>query len=394
MFRTEEEFEKIIDKLKIDVEPNVRHREDLHKQMLSTFSDLGKPNFAERIKTMKNIIKIAAVLIIVVGIVGLSTLFHQSGGVAFADVIEPILNARNVTYSLILGQESEDSPVIQDMMMGPRIRRTMSNVEGVSIIDLETSKILTLDPKKKNAIYIDLKGMPKIPNPMKNLRNLITLIQNDPQATVEELDEQEIDGQMAIGFHAQGIGAVAGTAIDMTIWADPVTALPIRIELLEGQMFLVCKDYQFDVEMDEALFRMEVPEGYTEQNTEMDLFGATEEDFIEGLRVWTEVLRDGEFPVSIAVEDIAKQAPLLEEKFAELGLSNEEELDVGMKMQKVLLFTRFFKGQGKWHYAGEGVELGDSDTAIFWYRPKDSETYRVIYGDLTVENVEPEDLPD
>ena len=125
----------------------------------------------------------------------------------------------------------------------------------------------------------------------------------------------------------------------------------------------------------------------------MDLFGTTEEDFIEGLRVWAEVPLDGMFPASIAVEDIAKQAPLLEEKFTELGLSNEEELDVGMKMQKVLLFTRFFQGQGKWHYAGAGVELGDGDTAIFWYRPKDSETWRVIYGDLSVEDVAPEDLP-
>ncbi|MHC4618314.1 MAG: hypothetical protein ACYTEQ_11245, partial [Planctomycetota bacterium] len=33
-------------------------------------------------------------------------------------------------------------------------------------------------------------------------------------------------------------------------------------------------------------------------------------------------------------------------------------------------------------------------TAIFWYRPKDSQTFRVIYGDLSVEDVAPEDLPE
>ena len=35
-----------------------------------------------------------------------------------------------------------------------------------------------------------------------------------------------------------------------------------------------------------------------------------------------------------------------------------------------------------WHYAGKGVTMGEADTAIFWYRPKDSISYRVIYGDM------------
>ncbi|HUU20970.1 MAG TPA: hypothetical protein VM389_00410, partial [Phycisphaerae bacterium] len=46
-------------------------------------------------------------------------------------------------------------------------------------------------------------------------------------------------------------------------------------------------------------------------------------------------------------------------------------------------------------YAGEGVKLGDAKTAVFWYQPKDSETYTVIYGDLRIEEgVAEEDLPE
>jgi hypothetical protein len=45
------------------------------------------------------------------------------------------------------------------------------------------------------------------------------------------------------------------------------------------------------------------------------------------------------------------------------------------------------------HYAGNGVKLGDAETAIFWYLPEGSETYRVIYGDLSVKDVTPENLP-
>jgi hypothetical protein len=55
---------------------------------------------------------------------------------------------------------------------------------------------------------------------------------------------------------------------------------------------------------------------------------------------------------------------------------------------------RFFKGEGKWYYRGKGVQLGAAETPIFWYRPKNSPTYRVIYGDLHVEDVAPENLPE
>jgi len=39
------------------------------------------------------------------------------------------------------------------------------------------------------------------------------------------------------------------------------------------------------------------------------------------------------------------------------------------------------------------VKLGDASKAIFWYQPKDSEIWRVIYGDLSVKDVNEEDLP-
>jgi len=66
---------------------------------------------------------------------------------------------------------------------------------------------------------------------------------------------------------------------------------------------------------------------------------------------------------------------------------------VGQTIQNYLLFTRFFQGEGEWTYRGQGVMLGDAETPIFWYRPKGSATYRVINGDLRVEDVAPAELP-
>jgi hypothetical protein len=211
-------------------------------------------------------------------------------------------------------------------------------------------------------------------------------LQESPHFEVEELGTHEIDGQEAVGFLARHPKA------EVTIWADPETALPVRIEQVSGQMKIICKNVKFDVPMDESQFSMDVPDGYKLQQVELDLMGATEEEFIEGLRIRAEVFGGGQFPDSVAVEDFVKEAPSMEKKIDALGLSDEEETEQGLKITRHLLFIRFFKGQGKWHYAGSGVKLGDAETAIFWYRPEGSETYRVIYGDLRVEDVAPQDL--
>ena len=257
----------------------------------------------------------------------------------------------------------------------------------ITIIDLEAWRLLSLTISKKEAAYVDMKGLPSMPNYMDTLRNIISELQEKPGFEVEELGEQEIDGQEAIGFLARH------PKVELTIWADPETALPVRIEQVSGQMKVICKNVKFDVPMDESLFSMDVPDGYKLQQVELDLMGSTEEDFVEGLRMRAEVFGEGWFPESVAIEDYIKDAPTLEKKMEELGLSDDEETELGMKLNRHLLFIRFFKGQGEWHYAGNGVKLGDAETAIFWYQPEGSETYRVIYGDLSVKDVSEENLP-
>ena len=335
------------------------------------------------------ITKIAAAAVIIVGVL---TVMHFVGlsttTVTFAEVIKPILNAQTAILDTIIGEEEAGTPVIHDMVRGSRIRRTLSNMEGiVAIIDLQEGRILQLTLEKKEAAYIDLKDWSSIPNYMERLKNVITGLQEHPEFAVEELGEQEIAGQRLIGFRAMHPKA------EITIWADPETALPVRIESTGGQMKLITKNLKFDVPMDESLFSMDLPEGYTQQETELDLHGSTEEDFIEGLRIMAEVFGDGNFPESVALEDYLKQAPAVMKKCEELGLSEQEQTELGLKLQNYLLFIRFFKGEGQWHYAGQGVKLGDADTPIFWYRPEGSEIYRVIYGDLRVEDVSPENLP-
>ena len=332
---------------------------------------------------------VAAALIVAV-LLGFHFLGSPLGsGVTFAQVIQPILNANTAIFDIIIGAEDSNTPVLHDMVVGSRIRRTISSVQdNVSIIDLENKRILNLTETKKEAAYIDLKGLPPIPNYLEVLKNVFVELQNSPRFEIEDLGTREIEGRQVVGFRARH------PRTEITLWADSRTGLPVRIEQKDGQVLYIVKNMRFDTPMDDRLFSMDVPEGYKLQQMELDLNSATEADFIEGLRVMAETFGAGQFPDGVALDDYLKQVPQITKKFEQLKLADEEQLVLAKKMQQYLLFTRFFKGEGKWYYRGKGVKLGVADKPIFWYRPRDSETYRVIYGDLHVADVAPENLPE
>jgi hypothetical protein len=153
------------------------------------------------------------------------------------------------------------------------------------------------------------------------------------------------------------------------------------------------KNFQFNAAVDESLVSMDVPEGFTLQKTNIDLGNASEQDFVESLRIWAEIIGDGTFPAAIGTESTMKAMPTLIQKVTAMQVSQEKGTEIGMTFAKGMLFHQILESQGQWKYAGAGVKLGDANKAIFWYQPKGSATYRVIYGDLSVKDVAPENLP-
>jgi len=73
--------------------------------------------------------------------------------------------------------------------------------------------------------------------------------------------------------------------------------------------------------------------------------------------------------------------------------TEQERLQHVMQMTRGLMFLLNLPAESNWRYAGEDVKFGDAGTPIFWYRPERAETYRVIYGDLSVMDVSPKNLP-
>lgn len=356
----------------------------------------------------------AAALIALAAIIGINQ--FAGGSVTFAEVIEPILNARTVVLDYVIG-EGPDALEMHDIVIGSRIRRTMSNIDKTMILDsrvrsavsnmdmtmildLEDGRMLTLVALgvTKIASYNDIQGtgLEGTGSVLDFVRNVVSRVKDNPDADIQDLGEKEINGQKAVGFYVKGFND------GLTIWANKKTSLPIRIEITEGKTSTVIKNIKFDVPLEESLVSMEVPAGYTmkdiaihieETTPDNHLSNATEEDLVESLRIWAEIILDGAFPDAIGTDHFIKQAAPLGYKMASLRLPVSEGEQLFFKFQKGMIFLQKFEFGGKWGYAGKGVKLGDADKIILWYQPQGSNTYRAIYGDLRVAEVAEEDLP-
>jgi len=370
--------------------PDQKHRDELKKQLMSAFPKHRLEPTVHTVEVWRTIMKspivklAAAAVIIIAVLIGLNP-FRPS--ITFAEVVEPILNAKTVILDLMIGGD-ESGPVAHDIVTGSRIRRTLSNMPNiVQVIDPDGGQMLSLDTESKTASYINIKGQLQdvTQNYVKFLRQVIRQVKD---GQVEKIGEQVIDGQKAVVFVGRGQNE------EVTIWADSETGHPLRIELRVGQMYTIMKNFEFNAYVEDALVSMDIPDGYTLQKANIDVGNATEQDFIESLRIWAKVLGDGMFPEAIGTEQIMKQMPTLIEKLKEMNIPAEEGMDMGIKVGLGMMFHQMMDISGlDWHYAGAGVKLGDASKAVFWYQPKDSATYRVIYGDLSVKDVAPNDLP-
>ena len=91
-----------------------------------------------RIIMKSPITKIAIAAVIIITAVIFLNPFETT--VTFADVIQPILNARTASLDIVIGSQG-NQPVIHDDVMGSRIRRIFPNMQTPDIIiDLEQQK--------------------------------------------------------------------------------------------------------------------------------------------------------------------------------------------------------------------------------------------------------------
>ena len=419
----ERQFERMIGNLDINSEPPPGHREELKGRMLMAFAQGGKGEPAGRSawrarlkgtflmrNTRARVVAAAGVLAIGLVALALWAVFQQGAKLAFADVRQQVLAARSVRFRMSGTVEMPNLPekgsadfsaeITVTVLESGLMRQTMQTQGGtmVMVFDWSQRKMLTLVPAHKQAILTEMTDVPA----EQAQTNLFEQFRNASDKAAVPVGEKEIGGRTLQGFRVQD---ESQSRVETTVWVDPETRLPVEMEITTGggllpKSTMVMSDFVWDVEVDESLMSLDVPEGYELSTMTMNMGPATEQDVVDSLKMMAE-LNDGQFPDTFDMAGLGKVIGGMDKRFANVNISSPEGKALKARMMEIMpkigrgfMFAADPKNGSDWHYAGMNVKQGDAGVPIFWYLPKDSETYRLIDADLTVRDVAPEDLPD
>ena len=396
--KSADNINKSIKKLKLRASADLDKRvhDDISKALVE--SKKIKPAQAEpniwRIIMKNRISKLAAAAAIIIALlIGLNILGTSTP--AFAEVVQSLLNIKTATFKMSMEVEGVPTQTFDCLYAEPiRMRQTNHEQGAIVISDFQQGKIVTLMPAQNKAVIVEMENMPEDEdkfNMFREIRKHLQEAQDTEDESVQFLGEKKIDGLTVIGYHVQKPG------VDIIVWADPQTKLPVEMTNTSGPTTYTMTNIVFDVELDESLFSLEIPEGYTIRTMQIDASEPTEEDLINMFRTWAEHT-DGNLPsvldMNATMEFVKYQQKKMKEKGQEPSEESVLELQKTiMRMGRGAVFVQQLAAESDWHYTGKDVKFGDAGKAIFWYRPEGSETYHVIYGDLSVKDVSPEDLP-
>ncbi len=327
-------------------------------------------------------------------VTGMIWLFQSTSTPAFAfdALVANLMKARTARYDMITTMEGQPELKMKAYYLEPNHLRQEITNGYINISDWSVGKMIGLDPKSKQATVINMLNMPDDQkngmhaNQFEMIRQALRTVTSDPNSKTLSLGEKQIDGRTVLGFRIDAPG------MPLTVWADPETELPVRIETTmvgPPKTKVVMTNYEFNVELDESLFSLDIPEGYKVTEANVDATPANETDLITSLKMICSV-SDGEFPDGLNQVSIGKYAGKYVVKMGvdpKTGPTGEQLQEV-VKLSRGLNFVMVLPREADAHYAGAGVQQGDSDRAIFWYKPTGSEKYHVIYADLNVKEVE------
>jgi outer membrane lipoprotein-sorting protein len=348
---------------------------------------------------MKRLLSIAAAVVLFLGLAGVAYFFlGRSATVAFADVQRQIERIETMKWRMSMAVTYPKPGKIEMKcfykepgLMRQEVVLSSTGEKVVATVDYQTGKVLSLVPAEKTAIVLDMGQMPEAAR--KRNRNFVAEMKKTIQGNAEELGTKQVNGRQAKGFR------VTKNAQTMDIWVDPKSGSPVEIDMsIPGIGSMTMSDFQTGMELDDSLFSLTVPEGYKQMNLQMPMGNITESDLVAGLRRLAE-LNSKQFPETLMpTTDILKQ--IKDQEASSKGLSEEEAsqkaLELVAPMVRMNLFIQSVKD---FHYVGGGVALGDAGRIICRYKVTDKVKcggpgpYRVVYGDLRIEDAPAEEPP-
>jgi outer membrane lipoprotein-sorting protein len=270
-----------------------------------------------------------------------------------------------------------------------RIRITYMIPEENVVIDVLLSKkaytrgLLSEEQITEYLEYYDPKKMIK-----KLLSSEYTRL---PRKTINGVEVEGIEGVLAL--EAQW----AESSV-IRFWVDVETELPVLIEwkrVTAGgkilRMKTIIDEFQWDVKLESSVFEPNIPADYILM-AEVDL-SDNEENAVYGLQMFAQI-SGGRYPSSLTLLTATKEARKACEQNKD---QSEDELDredweqVYSIQASCCFYGRLVVEDKDVAYYGRTVTAKDTDKVLLRWKISDGQ-YRVIFGDLTVENVTAERL--
>ena len=318
--------------------------------------------------------RVAAVALIAAGCVGVWFLAADGATIALADVHERITAAQTVCFRMSFTQGKDEPESYNILFKRPNLMR-MERPEVISVLDFKNGKTLALFPESRTAHSADIQDW--VGDGW--IADLERIVGSDRAV---EIGERKIDGKAVKGWRITEDGEVT------TVWADVKTAELVEVEIVQGEGRTLLTNMEYNRQLDDSLFSMEPPEGYNFHTlTKMDVSDPSEADLIGLLRIWASGNGDV-FPDEIKPWNFQKAASKADWKNVCKGMTEKQVSD--------MISRGFFKLNSwprDWSYVGKGVRYGDATKPVFWYRSQGQKKYRVLFGDLSVQEIAEDQLP-
>jgi outer membrane lipoprotein-sorting protein len=361
--------------------------------------------------------RVAALFVLVVSVIAAIILSLNSSPVAFADVIRKVRESRTLTFNAQMNVPGARQSISMKFFMeeGGRFRmetaEPSSPMHSIAVFDAHANKGVMLMPRAKMAVVLTnfndfVKQQQKGngadggggPGDFVKMLETLKKLGDKPE---KELGEWTFDGRRLRGFVARQEG------VAFTVWADPKTGEPVRIELeppgAPASMKIAFTDIHVDPPIDPAKFKLDIPAGYNQMQINLPHVEGGEASLIAALRGYTS-RSGGAFPRSLTdwsdyaavlkadAVRAAVTSALTPQPAAASASFSADALEFMANVAQIMPFLATLPKEG-YAYLGRGkTTSGDKDQIVFWYKKGDG-TYRAVFGDLTARDVKAEEVP-
>ena len=239
----------------------------------------------------------AAALVAAAGLSYLALVPRAEATVTFAEVAQKLHDAHTLSFRIstqmpeMPGKKGPLKMTGREYYKDPGLVRTEFDPPQavVTIMDTNQGKILTLDPSSKLAMLQEWKLDGDLKRRLRDRAgNQIEQLRAMAGKEGKPAGKRRIGDVEAQGFRVEADGII------WTAWIDPERKLPLVMEttihILDQDIPATMSDFQIDPKLDDSLFRLEAPQGYTLKKIDVPI-ALGEDALINLFRVYAEELR-------------------------------------------------------------------------------------------------------